>query len=449
MVTHNRGVMAIGRAELVGREEELDSLRKLLDAIPAVAVVAGDAGIGKTALWLAALDEARARGFHVLYSRPSEAEARYSFAGLTDILGNAVPEGLPAPQQKALETALALTAAERPVDEGLLAIAFLNAVRVLAAEVSVLLAVDDVQWLDPPSLSLLRYAIARLEDERVAVVLTARGGVPLWLARVDRALELELRPLSVGALHELLRRRLDAALPRPVLLRIWETSGGNPFFALELARALQLRGGRIEPGAELPVPETLEELVLERLRTLTPEAEEACRIAAASSEPTVALVEAVAGSAAGLEDALQARVLELDGQRVRFTHPLLASAVAARTVGERKRSLHERLAAHAVDAEERARHLALAASGPRAQVAEALDPAARQARARGAAPAAAELVEQALRLTPVAAGEARGRRLLEAADLHFEAGDVGRALALLERALDEAAPGNPRAAVLM
>ena len=289
--------MAIGTHELVGREEELGSLRAALDSLPAVAVVAGDAGIGKTALWSAAVEEARARGFRILSCRPSEAEARYSFSGLTDLLGTAVPEGLPAPQQKALETALALTAAERPVDEGVLAFAFLGAVRTLAAEGSVVLAVDDVQWLDQPSLALLRYAISRFEDERVAVFLTARGEVPLWLARVDGTLELELRPLSVGALHELLRRRLDAALPRPVLLRIWEASGGNPFFALELARALQRRGGRIEPGAELPVPETLEELVLERLRALTPEADEVCRVVAAASEPTVPLVEQIADAA--------------------------------------------------------------------------------------------------------------------------------------------------------
>src|SRR5215218_878073 len=290
--------------QLVGREEEFASLVGLLDGGPArIAVIAGEPGIGKTELWLGAVDEARTRGFRVLSCRPSEAEARYSFSGLADLLSGAVPDGLPAPQRDALETALALSDAEEPLEERLVAFAFLNAVRALAGEGAVALAVDDLQWLDEPTSSLLQYAVARLEDEPVAVFLTVRGEAPPWLARMDGAVELRLRPLSVGALHELLRTRLDAALPRPVLLRIWESAGGNPFFALELAQALQRRGGRIEPGAELPVPKTLTELVVERLQTLTTEAEEACRIAAASSEPTVALVEAVAGSAAGLEDA--------------------------------------------------------------------------------------------------------------------------------------------------
>ena len=239
-------------------------LLALLDGperLPAVAVVAGEAGIGKTALWTVALEHATARGFHVCSSRPSEAEARFSFSGLTDLLGATVPRvlpELPAPQRRALETALALSDSEDRIEDRLVAFGFLNAVRMLAADAPLVIAVDDVQWLDEPSLALLRYALPRLEDAPVAVLSTARGRTPSWLSRTERLVELDLRPLSVGALHEVLRARIDTSFPRPVLLRIWETSGGNPFFALELARALERRGGRIEPGAKLPVPETLE-----------------------------------------------------------------------------------------------------------------------------------------------------------------------------------------------
>jgi DNA-binding CsgD family transcriptional regulator len=339
---------------------------------------------------------------------------------------------------------------EAPPDPGAVGLAVMDALRVLADSAEVVVAVDDIQWLDQPSLDLLQYVLPRLRDEAVAVVLTVRGEVPPWVRRRAGVVELDLRPLSVGALHELLRTRLDAAFPRPVLLRVWETSGGNPFFALELARALQRRGGRIEPGAKLPVPETLEDLVRERLEGLTPAADEVCGVVAAAYEPTLRLVERVVGdAAAGIEDALRARVLELDGERLRFTHPLLASAIAARTVGDRKRSLHERLAAVVSDTEEQARHLALAASGPGARVAAALDDAARQAGARGAGTAAAELAEQALVLTPAGDNEARIRRRLEAADLHFQAGDVERALGVLEGAADEAPHGPARAAVLL
>ena len=102
--------------------------------------------------------------------------------------------------------------------------------------------------------------MARLEDEAVAVFLTVRGEVPAWLCRgvsEQRLLTIELGPLSIGALHALLRTRIETVLSRPVLLRIWETSGGNPFFALELARALAQRDGRVDPGEALPIPASL------------------------------------------------------------------------------------------------------------------------------------------------------------------------------------------------
>ncbi len=448
--------MTTGTPNLVGREEELSSLLALVDAperLPAVAVMAGEAGIGKTALWRAAVEEAAARGFLVLSGRPSQAEATFSFSGLTDLLGAVAPQvlpELPAPQRRALEAALGLSDSEGPIEERLVAFAFLSTLRKLARDSRVLLAVDDVQWLDQPSLALLRYALPRFEGAPVAALLTVRGAVPTWLSRREGVIELVLRPLSVGALHELLRTRLDASVPRPVLLRIWETSGGNPLFALELARALQRRGAPIEPGTELPVPETLEDLVNERLEKLIPEGDDVCRVVAASSDPTLGLVELVVeGSGAGIEDALRAGVLELDGERFRFTHPLLASAITARTVGKRKRSLHARLATLASDTEEHARHLALAAAAPSASVAAALDAAARHARTRGSARAAAELVEQALLLTPARDDDARRRRRLEASDLHFQAGDAERALGVLDGAREEASAGPATAAVLL
>jgi DNA-binding CsgD family transcriptional regulator len=446
----------LGPPVLVGREEELGALLTLLDdheRLPALAVVAGDAGIGKTALWLAGVEAGAAGGYLALTCRPTEAEAGYSFAGLVDLVGGVAGEvlsDLPVPQRQALAAALGIAEAAGPIDDRLIAFGFLNALKRLADDRALLLGVDDLQWLDEPSLGLLRYALPRLGGARVAVLTSVRGGVPTWLSRQEGLLQLELGPLSVGAIHELLRARFEMSFPRPVLLRIWETSGGNPFFALELARALQRRGGRIEPGAELPVPATLEDLVVERLQTLSPDADEVCRVVAGSAEPTIELVEdAVENAAGGLQGALEARVLELDGERLRFTHPLLASAISARTVGARRRSLHKRLAALASDPEEQGRHLALAASTPSVRVAAALDVAARHARARGSASAAAELAERAIALTPPADEEARRQRRLQAADLHFEAGDVERALAVVRAAGDDAPSGSARAAVLL
>ncbi len=452
--------MAVGSHRLVGRNEEVDSLVRLLDApneLPAAAAIVGEAGIGKTALWLAVVEEASARGYLVLSCRASEAEVRFSFSGLKDLLGGLVAEvlpELPPPQRRALEVALALSDSGAPVEERLVAFAFLNVLRRLAERTPLLLAVDDLQWLDAPSLALLRYALPRFESEPVAVVLTARGEFPASLRRdvaAERLLELDLGPLSVGALHELLRRRLDVAFSRPLLLRVWEVSGGNPFFALELARTLQRRGGRLLAGEELPLSPSLDELVDERLVGLGASASEIVRVVAALAEPTAALVEAAAGSRAegGLAEALEAGVLVLEGERLRLSHPLLGSAASSRSTPSERRSLHARLAELVPGAEERARHLALAAAGPSREAAAALEEAAQAAYVRGAPAAAAELAEQAVQLTSDSDAEDRRRRIIFAADRLEGVGDSRAAVALLEQARAAAPPGPARAAVLV
>lgn len=446
--------------QLVGRDEETKALLGLLqapNALPATAAVVGEAGIGKTTLWLAGVEAAEACGYHVLSCRPSEAETRFSFAGLTDLLGGVVGEvlpELPPIQRRALEAALLLADSEGRADERVIAAAFLSALKTLSQNEPLLVAVDDVQWLDGPSLATLRFALPRLRAEPVATLLAVRGELPAWLSHgvsEQRLLSIELGRLGFGATHELLQTRLDAAFARPVLRRIWETSAGNPFFALELARALQRRGGTIEPGEELPIPANLEELVRERIDELNPSALEVSRIVGALADATVSLVEAAAGRRAknGLADALESKVLELDGERLRFTHPLLGSSISSRMPRARRRALHARLARLVPTVEERARHLALATSEPSREVAAVLEDAARKAHTRGSPAAAAELSEQALRLTPGADAEDALRRQLIAANRHFEAGDNGRALALLDQARAAVPPGTERAAVLV
>ena len=457
--------MAVSVRHLVGREDERAALVDLLDAPAdglAAAVIVGDAGIGKTTLWLAAIEHAEATTSLVLSSRPSEAEAHFSFVGLADLIAGVVDEvlpDLPRPQRRALESALALSESDgAPADEGIVAFAFLNALRSLAARLAatqrLVLAIDDVQWLDEPTAAMLRFALPRLEAEPIVVVLTARGAAPVWLQKAlpDRRLRIiGLASLSVGALHELLRTRVDTALPRPALLRIWETSGGNPFFALELAGALERRGGRIDPGAELPIPANLEDLVHERLDRLGAAGLEVARVVAALASPTIGLVESAAGRRAerGISRALDARILEVDGDRLRFTHPLLRSAVSSRATPAARRSLHARLATLVPGEEERARHLALATAGPSREVASVVEEAADSVHARGAAAAAAELAELAVRLTPVDDSADLRRRILDCADRHREAGDGRRAIAQLEQVCSSAPPGPMRAAVLV
>jgi DNA-binding CsgD family transcriptional regulator len=419
--------------------------------------VAGEAGIGKTALWLAGIDAAAARGYRILSARPSEAETRYSFVGLADLLGNAAGDllrELPPIQRRALEAALLLGDSEIHADDRAVAAAFLAVLRLLAADAPVCLAVDDVQWLDTASLAALRYFLARLGHEPVAALLAVRDDLPPWVRRAvpeDRLRTVEISGLSVGATRELLRVRLGATFPRPTLIRLWETSRGNPFFALELAGALQRRGGTLALGQELPIPSSLDELLHARVDGLSPSAFEVARAVAALADPTESLVESAVSRRfqGGQAETLAARILELDGERLRFTHPLLGSAVAARQTPSQRRSLHARLAKIVPTAEERARHLALATAEPSGEVASILEEAAGSAHARGALATAAELAQQALRLTPLANVEDTRRRLLVAADRHHAAGDSARAVAQLTRAREEAAPGVERSAVLV
>ena len=445
---------------LVGREAELGGIVEVFDdptSLPRAVLVSGEPGIGKTALWLAGGASARACGFRVLSTRPSEAETGYSYAGLTDLLDGAVddvlPE-LPPIQRRALEAALLLGDSDHAVDERSVASAFLGALRILANGGPVLVAVDDAQWLDPASLAALRFALPRLESEPVASLVAARGEPPEWLRRgipATRLLVVELAGLSLGALHELLRERIDLRLPRPAVIRIHETSVGNPFYALELARALGRRGGSVDPTVELPLSQTLSELVAGRLRGLSPAARRVAGVASTAADPTVALVEEIVGS--GADDALDAcvtaGVLELDGPRVRLVHPLLGSAIRSDATATELRALHARLAELAATAEERARHLALSTSGPDETVATVLDRESASASTRGATATAAELAELALRLTPPDREAAVLSRALVVADRLHDAGDDARATALLERTLRGAGGGVDRSRVLM
>src|ERR671937_1850566 len=167
--------------ELVGRDQELalvDSFLDAADAFPAAILVEGEAGIGKTTLWRAGVAAAAARRYRCLTAAGSPAEAQLTFSALGDLLDGVVedvlPE-LPPPQRRALAVALLLEDAKgRSPDQRAVGVALLGAVRVLASETPVLLAVDDVQWLDRPSTSVLEFALRRLQEERVAVVLARR-----------------------------------------------------------------------------------------------------------------------------------------------------------------------------------------------------------------------------------------------------------------------------------
>ena len=284
----------------------------------------------------------------------------------------------------------------------------------------------------------------------------AADGAALGL---DRALErealerLQLGPLSLAALHHVIQRELGIKLARPALVRIEAVSGGNPFFALEIARALNRDGGERRLGDPLPVPQSLQELVGARVRRLSASAQEAALAVAALSRPTAASVAAaLAGhgdAAAALLEAEEAGVLVWERDWLRFSHPLLASAVYASASTSRRRQLHARLADVASDPEERARHLAHSITHADEGAAAEIEDGAGFAARRGAPEAAAELYEAACRLTPEGQPEDLARRLLGAAGALAIAGDLDGARSLADRAFETARGGSLRARVLL
>jgi DNA-binding CsgD family transcriptional regulator len=448
--------------EVVGREEELAVLAGLVerpDGLPRGILLEGEAGIGKTTLWRRAIATA-APHYRVLAARPSEPEAQISFAGMADLLDGVLEqtlEELPDPQRRALEVALLLADPQgaRP-EQSTIAFAFLGCLRVLAQEGPVLVAVDDVQWLDGPSKAVLEFAARRIAEDPVGLLVAARrdegSDVPLGLDRAlgeERVERLRIGPLSLGAVQQLIRARLGAGLPRPMLRRVHETSAGNPFFAVELARALGQVEGRIEPSQPLPVPETIQQLLEERVSALPQSTENALRLAALLTEPTVELLTAAGSDEESLRSAVAAHVIDLAGGRIRFVHPLLAAGIRSRISEGRRRDLHRRLTGVVEAPEERARHMALGAEGADADVAREIEQAASVARARGAPGAAAELLEEAVRLTVPADDEGRVRRSIAASDAHRDAGDWARGRELAEQAVERARTGPERAAALL
>ena len=429
--------------KIIGRDQELGFLYAFLDEDGGsrAFVLEGDPGIGKSTLWLAGIEAARERGLRVLESRPAEAERGFANAALGDLLEPTLDDVLPElapPRRRALEVALALEDdPDAAVDPRTLAIAVRNALEVLASAGPVVVAVDDVQWLDASSAGALAFALRRLRDENVLFLFARRVGEAMEAPDLgsalpaDRAERLRVGPLSLGATQRLVQARLGTTLARPTLLRVHEASGGNPLYALELARALAEHGAGGDPTRPLPVPETLEGLVRARLDVLPEATRDALALAAAVGRASPELLRAAGVSESALDPARDARIVEVNGA-IRFTHPLLASVLYHGLAAAQRREAHRRLAEVVADPIGRARHLALGTDLPDAEIAATLEDAARQASARGSVVAAAELGEHALRLTPPADDDDRHRRAIAAAHSHIAAGEVARARTLAD-----------------
>jgi DNA-binding CsgD family transcriptional regulator len=444
------GDMATRPADEGAVSEFLDSA----SSAPLALLIDGEPGIGKSTLWSAACERAHERGFRVLSARASAAESVSAYTPLADLLSgldSAAWADLPPPQRVAVDRVLwREEAAGAATNQRAVAAAFLSVIDLLADDGPVLLAVDDLQWLDPSSVHVIAFAARRLAGP-VGILGTVRtepddGATADWLQlpRPDAVTRIQLRPLSIGALHAVVSENLGRSFTRPDMARIHATSGGNPFYAIELARALDHR----TPGVEMALPGNLVELVRARIDGLGPEVHDALLAASCLATPTVELVSKATSTDVDrlvglLEDAEEKGVIALDGNRIRFTHPLLARGVYTDAPEARRREIHRRLAAIIDEPELRARHLALASTRGDTVTLDALDEAAESAHRRGAPAAAADLLDLAISL----GGDTPERRI-RLATYYFAAADPDRAGAVLEETIAGLGPGGNRGEAL-
>jgi DNA-binding CsgD family transcriptional regulator len=452
---------------IVGRRAEIYMLDRFTDPRDidqgcAVFVINGEPGIGKTTLWKNARDSARNLYANVLSAQAAAPEKKLPFTVLTDLFGDRLESlgaHLPPLLARSLDVALLREEAHgRSPEPRAVSVAGLEFLRLLAKEGPLLLAIDNLHLIDPSSYRVLCFALRRLTDRPIKILTSTKPGAgpadPFRLSGIlteDRCQQLALGPLSSDDLDDLLRDRLGLRLHRPTLMQLRDISEGNPFFAIEIGRALQRAGTRLPPGEQLPVPRSLEELLEERVKDLPERVTDLLLHVAALSQPTVELVKLALGTDAlrEIDRGVDAGLLEVKFGAIRFEHPLFRAALYQSSSITRRRQVHARLAGCVDEPAEKARQLALAAQGPDPAVAAALDDAASAVSNRGAPEIAAEFLELARALTPAQDSENLRRRTTEAANAYRLAGDVDRARELLQEQLDTSAAASERVELLL
>ena len=443
---------AAGRPEPIGRDDELAAIAAFVadpSPGPRAFVLVGEAGVGKTSIWETAVARTTTTGTMVLVARPTESERELAFAGLADLfwpVADIVLPRLPRPQRRALEVALLLAEPETDIaDPRAIGSAVVSSLRVLTAEGPIVIAIDDAPWLDAPTTDALAFAMRRTGQAAVRILATIREqarsaidqGEPLLGSLAgDASVVHRVGGLSLGALGRLLRERVEQPIGRPALIALHTAARGNPFVAMEMARAAIRRSGGVV-ALDPPILEAgVDRLVADRIRRLPAATRRVLLVVSAEGQPSLAVLRRAAGTdprvrlAPAIDDGIAAIV---DG-RVRFSHPLYAAAAYGQATEADRAVAHRALAAASRDPVQVARHLALGTTRVAAATADVIERGARLANDRGAPAMAADLMTHARRLTPRNAAGSSWRRALAEADLRWTAGDLGGARALLEAA---------------
>jgi DNA-binding CsgD family transcriptional regulator len=422
--------LGYGQTVFVGREAELRRVTTLLDEArrgrSGMLVVAGDAGLGKTAL----LAEARALAadMRVLAATGVESESELPFASLHELLRPVLEllPRIPALQRRALAAALALEEGEP--DTFAVGAATLSLLVEAAERSAVLVVLDDAHWLDRASADALAFAARRLLGEEIAFLVAVRTG---HVTPFDPLPRLELGPLARDDARRLLGQRAE-----PVAVadeaRLLAAGAGNPLVLLELP---------VELARELPTSATSNERLRRAFSRRVEELPGTARfcLLLAAAEPDIQTVR-LASAALELDDPLApaeaAGLVRIENGGIVFRHPVVRSLVYSEATDAARRRAHRALAdalGSDEDIDRRAWHRAAAAEDVDEEIAAALEETADRAGARGGHAAEARALERAARLSPVK--EDLARRLYAAVRCTLWAGDTGHALELAEEAL--------------
>ena len=423
---------------MLGRDRELGVVAGLIATATAgggALLIHGDTGIGKSALLERAVGMAHADGIRVLRTTGVRTEANLPFAGLHQLLRPILTglDALPKPQYTALGVAFGLVegAAEDPF---LIALATLTLLADAAARTPILVVADDVQWLDRPSADALAFVARRLGSDPLVMLV----GPSRWrgiAARLAGIAELVLQRLNERDAREMVSRIAPGLAP-PVRDRILQEAAGNPLALAELSATLRddNASGEGRPSI-LPLSARLEREFVARAEDLPHDTQWLLLIAALDDRDGVSEIVAAAGvPASAMKPAVDARLIEVEGQSLRFRHPLMRSAIQQRATMEDQRVAHDALAGVVGDLDRVAWHRAAATNAPDESAAALLDAAAERAIHRGALTVAVAALQRAATLS--ADGRGRGTRLLRAADVANEIGSID----MVGQTLAEAGP---------
>ena len=417
-------------AELVERERELAQLdaelRNALDGEGSLVLIEGPAGVGKTRLLVETRSHAAARGARTLLARASELERGFPFGVVRQLFEAALAE--PETRDRVLAGAAAPAhvvfgaPAEQADGDGAIDASFavlhglfwmtLN----LAHDQPLVLAIDDLQWCDRPSLRYLAYLTRRLEGLRTLVAATVRTGEPPTdeaimgeLAQDPSTVYVRPGPLSLSGVVALVRERLGSEADDAFCAACHRTTGGNPLLVRQLVTALEAEGVTPEAANTRVVaeigPRAVSRSVLLRLARLPAETIAVARAVAVLGEsaelPTVAALADLDENQAAAATAALARAEILRPEApLGFVHPLVRDAVYHELPPGERELQHERaarvLAAAGADPAHVASHLLDIPRRGDAWVSEMLVEAGRSAQRRGAVDNAVAYFQRAL-----------------------------------------------------